>query len=111
MRTVPFPMLHVPPCLEGLNGLKVIQTGYVIHSQMTLTKVPINVCINQERLSLEGQSFRAQRRRRRMYEWFDIRVEANEIKGGGGSVVGDDEDGGTDEQDQEGEGERVLSLF
>lgn len=97
MRTVSFPVFHVSPCPESLNGLKVIQTGYIIHRQRTLTKVPSNVCINQERLSLKGQSFRSTGRRR-MYEWFDIRVEATRIKGGGGgSVVGEDKDGDKNE--------------
>lgn len=81
MRTVPFPVLHVPPFLESLNGLKVIQTWYIIHRQWTLTRLPINGCINQERFSLEWQSLALRTRRRKMSEWlrFDIGVEANGV--------------------------------
>lgn len=111
IRTVSFPVFHVPPCPESFNYLKVIQTGYIVESEVTLTKLPINVCIIQERLSLEWQSLAFGSRRRKMCQRlrFHIKIEAYGIQVRG-YVFREREDAHTNEKDQEGENERAFSL-
>jgi len=109
---VSFPVFHVPPCPESFDDLKVIQTGYIVHSVVTLTELPINVCIIRKRLSLECQSLAFfGSRGRKMCHWlrFHIWIEPNGIQGRG-CVFGEREDCHTNDKNQERENERTFSL-